>query len=147
MYSMWSQVESFEAELAELPGVHAITDVTGFGILGHGLEMARASGLTLRLNLADIPFLAKAEELAQQGFITGASVRNWASYGDGAVLPTGLPDWRRHLLTDPQTSGGLLVSCTPDTAPQVLELFARHGFADAAIVGRMEAGAAQVVVD
>jgi len=134
-------------ELAANADVHAITDVTGFGILGHGLEMARASGLTLRLKLADIPFLTKAEELAQQGFITGASGRNWASYGEAITLPQNMPEWQRMLLADPQTSGGLLVAASADKADALVEQVRAAGYPLASIVGSVEEGAAGIVVD
>lgn len=135
------------ADLAQDAAVHAVTDVTGFGILGHGLEMARGSGVTLKLRLADLPFLTQAERLAQEGRVTGASHRNWASYGEGAVLPAGLPDWQRHLLTDPQTSGGLLVSCAADRAEAVLAQIKGAGYPAARIIGAVEAGPARVVID
>jgi selenide,water dikinase len=134
-------------ELSQLAGVHALTDVTGFGLLGHGLELARGAQLTTRIDSSKLPLLPGVQALAEQGVFTGASTRNWASYGAHVQLAAGVSDAQRALLTDPQTSGGLLVSCTPDSVQQVLDLFARHGFGDAAIVGRMEAGAAQVVVD
>ncbi|RDW11672.1 selenide, water dikinase SelD, partial [Paracoccus thiocyanatus] len=108
------------ADLAKRADVHALTDVTGFGILGHGLEIARGAGLRLRLRLADLPLLSRAAELAQAGFTTGASTRNWAAYGAEVELPKGLADWQRALLTDPQTSGGLLVACAPGAADAVL---------------------------
>jgi selenide,water dikinase len=127
--------------------VHALTDVTGFGLLGHSLELARGAGLTARIDSRTLPVLPGVADFAAQGVFTGASTRNWASYGASVQLASGTSDAQRALLTDPQTSGGLLVSCTPETVQQVLDLFARHGFADAAVVGRMEAGAAQVVVD
>jgi selenide,water dikinase len=94
------------ADLAKDEAVHAMTDVTGFGLLGHALEMARGSGLALTIHTGALGFLTAAERLAQQGFVTGASGRNWASYGESVALPEGFPDWRRDLLTDPQTSGG-----------------------------------------
>ena len=134
------------ADLAKDADVHAITDVTGFGILGHGLEMARGSGATLRLNLAELPFLSPAGRLAQDGRVTGASHRNWASYGEGVVLPADLPDWQRHLLTDPQTSGGLLVSCKAGRAEVLLAQVKRAGYPSARIIGTVEAGPAKVVV-
>ena len=134
-------------ELSQLAGVHALTDVTGFGLLGHSLELARGASLTARIHSAQLPVLPGVQALAEQGVFTGASTRNWASYGASVQLAADISDAQRALLTDPQTSGGLLVSCTPETVDDVLALFARHGFADAAIVGRMEAGAAQVVVD
>ncbi len=92
--------------LAQDDDVHGITDVTGFGLLGHGLELARGGNVHVTIDQKRIPFLAKAEALAETGYITGASGRNWESYGDQVILPKGLPAWRRALLTDPQTSGG-----------------------------------------
>ncbi|QRG04504.1 selenide, water dikinase SelD [Xanthobacter dioxanivorans] len=134
------------AELAKDEDVHAMTDVTGFGILGHGLEMARGSGATLKLSAAALPLLAEAETLAQQGYITGASHRNWASYGAEVDLPEGTPDWRRHLLTDPQTSGGLLVSCAAEKADRLLGEIIAAGYPAAARIGTVEAGPGRVVV-
>jgi selenide,water dikinase len=134
------------AELAEDKDVHAITDVTGFGILGHGLEMARGSGLTLNIKAGEVPLLAQAEKLAQEGHVTGASHRNWASYGASVVLPAGIPDWRRHLLTDPQTSGGLLVACAPGRAAELVEKIKAAGYPAARVVGNSEAGEAKVRV-
>ncbi|MBQ0132434.1 MAG: selenide, water dikinase SelD [Comamonas sp.] len=134
-------------DLSTLPGVHALTDVTGFGLLGHSLELARGAQLTARLDSQALPVLPGVMALAEQGIFTGASGRNWASYGDAVQLSAQVSDAQRALLTDPQTSGGLLVSCTPESVDEVLAIFQRTGFADAQIVGRMEAGAAQVIVD
>lgn len=132
------------AELAKMPDVHAITDVTGFGLLGHGLEMARGSGVTLRIRLDDIPLLPDAAALAQKGFVTGASHRNWASYGNSVTLPRDLPEWRRHLLTDPQTSGGLLIACTRDKAASVTQFILDAGYPAARIIGHADAGPAAI---
>jgi len=132
--------------LAALDGVHALTDVTGFGLLGHTLEIARGSGLAAHLRLADLPWLPGVRELAGQGVITGASGRNWQAYGEGIELAAGLGEADRALLTDPQTSGGLLVSCRADAAPKVLEIFHSQGFGQAAVIGEMRAGAARVYV-
>jgi selenide, water dikinase len=132
--------------LAELSGVHALTDVTGFGFLGHLIEMARGSKLRARLRLADVPILSAAGHLAQQGFATGASDRNWESYRDAVMLPAGMPDWQLKLLTDPQTSGGLLVSCDRALAPTVLAIFQEHGFHHAAAIGEFEAGEPGIVI-
>jgi selenide,water dikinase len=126
--------------LAELPGVHALTDVTGFGLAGHALELARGAGLTVQIDWAQVPRLPGVEALVEQGFVTGASGRNWAGYGQDVMLATGLPTQAQALLTDPQTSGGLLVSCAPDSVEAVLEVFRAEGFAQAAVVGRTEAG-------
>ncbi len=134
-------------DLAQLPGVHALTDVTGFGLLGHTLELARGASLTAHIDAAALPLLPGVPALAAQGIVTGASGRNWASYGEQVQLASHISDVQRAVLTDPQTSGGLLVSCRPEAADQVLETFAHHGFGSASVIGKMLAGPAQVVVD
>ncbi|MCA1334799.1 selenide, water dikinase SelD [Pseudooceanicola marinus] len=126
-------------DLAALSGVHAMTDVTGFGLAGHGLEMARGSGVQAQIDWARVPLLSSARDLADAGNITGASGRNWASYGAQVTLD-GLSDLDRALVCDPQTSGGLLVSCAPEAVEEVLATFRQHGFDAAAPVGRMAAG-------
>src|SRR5690606_13048677 len=108
------------AELGKDDAVHAVTDVTGFGILGHALEMARGSNTGISLDYAALQFLKQAERLTQGGFVTGASTRNWASYGHDVRLPGDYPLWKQQLLTDPQTSGGLLVSCAPAEAERLV---------------------------
>jgi selenide,water dikinase len=128
--------------LAELPGVHAITDVTGFGLAGHALEMARGARLRARIDWPSVPLIVGVPGLARDGFITGASGRNWAGYGADVTLDADLPDVARDLLCDPQTSGGLLVSCSPDSVDAVLACFRDGGFADAAVIGRMDDGVA-----
>jgi selenide,water dikinase len=133
--------------LAELAGVHALTDVTGFGLLGHLLELARGAKLTARLDMERIPLLPGVAQLAHEGFFTGASGRNWDAYGLDVDLGASITDTQRVLLTDPQTSGGLLVSCDPGSVDEVLALFAREGFGHAAVIGRMEAGAPRVKVE
>jgi selenide,water dikinase len=134
------------ATLAEDRDVHGITDVTGFGLLGHGLEMARGSGLTLNIRQERIPLLSQAAALAQGGFSTGASRRNWASYGEDVVLPPELPAWRRDLLTDPQTSGGLLVACAPERAAEIRASIVAAGYPRAEIIGSAAAGSPVVSV-
>jgi selenide,water dikinase len=134
-------------DLAALPGVHAITDVTGFGLAGHALEMARGAKCEVQLDWASVPQLPGVRQLASQGFVTGASGRNWAGYGHDVVLPSQFAPEDQALLTDPQTSGGLLVACAPQAVDAVRATFARHGFADAAVVGRcMAAPQARLVV-
>ncbi|MGV9006412.1 MAG: selenide, water dikinase SelD [Brevundimonas sp.] len=133
-------------KLAGMAGVHAVTDVTGFGLLGHGLEMARGSNLTVEIEAAAAPLLDGVETLARDGMRTGASGRNWASYGEGVVLPDGFEDWRRDLLTDPQTSGGLLIAVAADQAGAVLDMVRGDGFDRAAVVGRVVEGPAVVRV-
>lgn len=135
-------------DLAALPGVHAITDVTGFGLAGHALEMARGAKANIEIEWSTVPRIAGVRALAAQGFVTGASGRNWAGYGAEVLLPDGFAPEDRALLTDPQTSGGLLVACDAASAGAVIEVFRRHGFEAAATVGRVTpaAGAARLVV-
>jgi selenide,water dikinase len=128
-------------ELAELPGVHALTDVTGFGLAGHALEMARGAGCEVRIHWPAVPQLEGVRALAAQGFVTGASARNWIGYGAEVTLPAGFAPEDKALLTDPQTSGGLLVACEPQAVDAVLAIFRRHGFEQAAAVGQVQAAA------
>ena len=132
--------------LAEMPGVHALTDVTGFGLLGHLLELARGAKLAAQLDMAKVPLLPGVLQLAHDGYFTGASGRNWDAYGKDVDLDAAISPAQQALLTDPQTSGGLLVSCDPSAVDEVLALFQREGFGEAAVIGRMEAGQARVRV-
>ena len=132
--------------LSEMDGVHALTDVTGFGLLGHLLELARGAKLTARLQMAAIPLLPGVEQLAHDGYFTGASGRNWDAYGKDVTLAATVTPAQQALLTDPQTSGGLLVSCDPASVDAVLALFAREGFEAAAVIGSMQAGPSRVDV-
>jgi selenide,water dikinase len=134
-------------EFSALDGVHAMTDVTGFGLLGHLLEMCRGSGLSARITSGDLPLLPGARVLAQSGIATGASNRNWQSYGKYVELAPQVEGWMQTLLTDPQTSGGLLVACAPTELDVVEAVFARHGFDRAAVIGQMMEGEAKVWVD
>lgn len=122
-------------DLAALEGVHAMTDITGFGLAGHALELARGAGCDLHVNWRNVPLLPGVRELAEAGFVTGASGRNWASYGEEVASASSFSDTDRALLTDPQTSGGLLVSCAPDAVEAVLATFARHSCKQAAVIG------------
>ena len=122
-------------ELAALDGVHALTDVTGFGLAGHALELARGARCQMRIDWASVPLLAGARDLAAQGFVTGASGRNWVGYGQDVALAAGFAAVDQALLTDPQTSGGLLVSCEASAVGDVLAIFRRHGFESAAVIG------------
>lgn len=146
MIASTTQLNTPGIALAGLDGVHAMTDVTGFGLLGHALEIARGSGLTAEIDANRLPWLPGVVDLASRGFITGASGRNWQSYGDNIDTDPSLSDTIRALLADPQTSGGLLVSCHEDVADQVLSTFRGQGFEYAAVVGRMHAGPARVSV-
>jgi selenide,water dikinase len=129
-------------DLAALPGVHALTDVTGFGLAGHALELARGAGCELHIDWPRVPQLPGVRDLAAAGIVTGASARNWASYGGEVALPEAFAAEDRALLTDPQTSGGLLVSCAPAAVAEVLAVFRRHGFESAAEIGEVAGPAA-----
>jgi len=132
--------------LADLAGVHAITDVTGFGLAGHALELARGAGLGVTIEWSKVPLLAGVVEMAKDGFVTGASGRNWAGYGVEAVLDPSLPAVARDLLSDPQTSGGLLVSCDPASVDDVMAIFRDQGFEAAAPIGVVREGVGLRVV-
>jgi len=134
-------------ELARLPGVHAMTDVTGFGLLGHLLEVCRGSRLGAHVNMSDVPLLRNVRAMAEAGLVTGASARNWASYGDEVRLLPHLESGCRDLLCDPQTSGGLLVACAPDAVADAMEIFASQGFTQAAVIGAMVDGEPGIRVD
>src|SRR3954463_12884224 len=132
--------------LAELAGVHALTDVTGFGLAGHLLEICRGSKLGAEIRFDSLPIIPEALEWAKQGVATGASGRNGKGYGGEVDLPSGAPDWMRKLLTDPQTSGGLLVSCAPEAVPATLQAFRQKGFNDARVIGKVYAGEPRMAV-
>ena len=140
MIATTTLLNSIGAVLARDESVHAVTDVTGFGLLGHGLEMARGSRLRLVLRAGDVPLLSQAAALSANGCVTGASHRNWSSYGHEVTMPAAMPEWRRHLLTDPQTSGGLLVAVAPECAQAVLATIRDAGYPAAAVIGYAEQG-------
>jgi selenide,water dikinase len=146
MIATMTQLNKIGAKLAQDSAVHAMTDVTGFGVLGHGLEMARGSGLQLALRAEALPLLPEAARLAGEGFVTGASKRNWDSYGHEAVLPAGFEPWQRDLLTDPQTSGGLLVACAAARADAILQEIRAAGYGSASIIGELCPGSGALVI-
>jgi selenide,water dikinase len=132
--------------LAELDGVHAMTDVTGFGLAGHLLEMCRGSGLGAQIGLDALPVIREAAEHLRAGIATGASMRNWASYGVDVSLPAGAAEWQRKLLTDPQTSGGLLIACAEDALGDVQAAIIAAQGGPGAVIGRLAAGPAMLGV-
>ncbi len=146
MIASTTQLNTPGKDLSGIDGVHAITDVTGFGLLGHTREMALGSGLRAHIDLSRVPFLPQVEALAANGFITGASGRNWAGYGSDVTLADHISEMQKALLCDPQTSGGLLVACASDSIDKVLALFQAQGFAQAAVIGELSAGAPGVEV-
>ena len=139
MIAVTTQLNTPGPELAALAGVHALTDVTGFGLAGHALELARGAHCTVCIDWARVPLLEGVRALAAQGMITGASGRNWAAYGKEIELPQGFAALDQALLSDPQTSGGLLVSCAPETVDAVMAIFRQHGFAAACEIGEIAA--------
>ena len=132
-------------DLARLDGVHAMTDVTGFGLAGHALEMARGSGCRLHVDWSAVPILEGARDLAAAGFVTGASGRNWTSYGGDVTVSRDMSAIDQALLCDPQTSGGLLVACDPSATGEVLDVFGRHGFG-ATVIGEAAPGRAGLAI-
>ena len=130
--------------LAAMPHVHALTDVTGFGLAGHLLEICRGSKLAAEVDFNALPVISEALDWLKQGVATGASDRNWKGYGHEVDFRG--EEWKRKLLTDPQTSGGLLVACAPEVQGEVLSLFHRHGFGQARAIGRLSSGTARITV-
>ena len=142
MLKWTTQLNTAGQGLSDMPAVHALTDVTGFGLAGHLLEMCRGARLGAEVSFEALPVIPEALDWVKQGVATGASERNWKGYGQDVDLPAGFAEWKRKLLTDPQTSGGLLVACAPDAVPQVLKAF--NG--DAAAIGRFASGAPRLRV-
>jgi len=132
--------------LSGMSAVHALTDITGFGLAGHLLEICRGSKLAAKVRFDALPLIPEALEWVKQGVATGASERNWAGYGHDVVLEEDFPAWQKNLLTDPQTSGGLLVACSPDSQNQILNIFKQQGFPDARVIGSLAAGPARITV-
>ena len=146
MLASTTQLNTPGIALGRMYRVHALTDVTGFGLLGHLLEICRGSHLSATVDFARLPLHPGVLDLAGAGLVTGASARNWAGYGDDVELAPAIDDAQKALLTDPQTSGGLLVACAPEAVADVLAAFRAEGFADAAEIGSMSAGPARVSV-
>lgn len=134
-----TQLNTPGPELAALDGVHALTDITGFGLAGHLLEMARGAQCVLQIDWSLVPLIDGVQALARAGIVTGASARNWDAYGLEVALPTGFSAADQALLSAPQTSGGLLVSCSSEAVDAVLAVFQRHGFGAAAEIGAVVA--------
>jgi selenide,water dikinase len=135
MIASTTQLNDVGADLAGMAGVHAVTDVTGFGLLGHLLEMCRSASLGAEVTLGQVPVFPGARTLAQEGIGTGAAKRNWASFGHEVDMAANAPEWQRGLLCDPQTSGGLLIACSAQSAPAVLDLLAKRKFEHASVIG------------
>ncbi|WP_293904340.1 selenide, water dikinase SelD [Phenylobacterium sp.] len=137
MIATTTQLNILGRDLPQLPGVHAVTDVTGFGLIGHAMEMAVGAGLVAEIDVEAPPLLPGVAQLVRAGVRTGASTRNWESYGEQVQELVGVSHWRRDLLTDPQTSGGLLIAVAPDAVGTVLNAARDRGFEHATVVGRL----------
>ena len=146
MVDTTTKLNSIGADLAELPEVNAVTDVTGFGLVGHLFELCEGAGLTAVLDWEKLPILPHALGYAQKGYNPGAANRNWDSFGADVTVPDDMDQWKRNLLTDPQTSGGLMVSCAPEHADAIVKLFHDQGYGHASVIGAMSAGAPHVTV-
>jgi selenide,water dikinase len=146
MIASTTQLNTPGKALANIDGVHALTDVTGFGLLGHAREMALGAKLRARIKMASVPLLPAVEQLATEGHITGASARNWAGYHQDITLDPMITSVQQALLTDPQTSGGLLVACADDVVADVIKLFHAQGFAHVAVIGELQHGTPGVEV-
>jgi selenide,water dikinase len=138
MIASTTQLNTPGPALACLDGVHAMTDVTGFGLLGHLVEICKGSNVSAVLDYATLPLLPNVLDYAAKGCVTGASERNWKGYGQHVELDAArFGDTERALLTDPQTSGGLLISCAPEVVTEVLSIFLQQGFSHAAVIGEV----------
>jgi selenide,water dikinase len=146
MIASTTQLNTPGPALACLDGVHAVTDVTGFGLAGHLLEVCKASNVTANLDFSALPILPNVLDYARAGFVTGASVRNLQSYGERLTLAEPLGEAERMLLADPQTSGGLLVACTPEAVTEVLSIFLQQGFDRASVIGEVTEGLPAIIV-
>jgi selenide, water dikinase len=146
MIASTTQLNTPGTRLGTMDDVHALTDVTGFGLLGHALEIAKGSGAAARIDWKSVPLLENALEFAREGILTGASGRNWSGYGARIQLGAAIGEAERAVLTDPQTSGGLLVACAPQACDAVIEVFRSEGFAHPAVIGEIVAGASEVWV-
>lgn len=146
MVESTTKLNSVGADLAALSEVNALTDVTGFGLCGHMYEFCKGANLSATIVWDKLPLLDTVSDYAQKGYNTGAADRNWDSFFNHVVTPDGLPQWKKNILMDPQTSGGLLVSCPPEAADAVLKVFHGSDFEHASIIGSLSEGEAKVSV-
>ena len=140
MIALTTKLNKPGVALSQLDGVHALTDVTGFGLAGHLLEMARGSHLKAQVDWDAIPVIQEAIKHVKSDIFTGASTRNWAGYGNEIELANDIGLWQQNVLTDPQTSGGLLIACAPEQEAQVLAILNADGFNSAKKIGQFVSG-------
>jgi selenide, water dikinase len=146
MIDSTTKLNAVGADLAALPEVNALTDVTGFGLCGHMYEFCAGANLAATIEWDKLPMLDTVLDYAQKGYNTGAAGRNWESFKENVVIPDGMEQWQKNLLMDPQTSGGLMVSCSPESADKILKTFHDAGFDHASVIGELSEGAAKVTV-
>ena len=146
MVKSMTQLNAVGSEMTGVAGVHAMTDVTGFGLLGHLLEMCQGASIGAELAFTALPLFNQAQRLAEMGIGTGGAKRNWSSYGHEVELPPDAPEWWRGLLCDPQTSGGLLIACSSESVPQALELLRSRNFHGARVIGEFSGAEPRVRV-
>ena len=140
MIALTTKLNKPGVALSQLDSVHALTDVTGFGLAGHLLELCRGAKLSAQIQWDSIPVVSEAVKLVKEGTFTGASPRNWFGYGHEISMAPHLSEWQQNLLSDPQTSGGLLISCSPEATEQVLDILRADGFAHAQKIGQFVQG-------
>jgi selenide,water dikinase len=146
MIALTTKLNKPGVALSQLDSVHALTDVTGFGLAGHLLELCRGAKLSAQIQWDAIPVIAEAVKLVKEDIFTGASPRNWLGYGHEIQMASHLSTWQQNLLSDPQTSGGLLISCSPESTEQVLEMLRTDGFTQAQTIGHFVEGSGISVV-
>ena len=146
MLAVTTQLNKPGPVLACLSAVHALTDVTGFGLLGHLWEICKGSQVAANVDFSRLPLLPSVLQMAETGIVTGASGRNWESYGQHVVLSENLRDYHQAVLSDPQTSGGLLVSCAPEAATEILAVLLQQGFPRSCVIGEIVDGAPNITV-
>jgi len=140
MIALTTKLNKPGVALSQLDSVHALTDVTGFGLAGHLLELCRGAKLSAQIQWDSIPVVSEAVKLVKEGIFTGASPRNWLGYGHEIQLASHIEDWQQNLLSDPQTSGGLLISCSREATEQVLNILSADGFTQARVIGQFVQG-------
>lgn len=123
--------------MAETADIHACTDVTGFGFLGHALEMAEGSGVGMRIDASSVPFFPEIWSFVKEGIIPGGLIRNRKFREKQIDVGSGCPNWLIDIFFDPQTAGGLLIALAPDAAKSLLCRMHEAGIDEAAIVGEV----------
>ena len=125
------------SELMQEVGVHACTDVTGFGLLGHACQLVKSNQISIKIRLDSVPFFAEVDEFAKMGLCPAGLYRNKEYYFDIVGFSSRVPDFTKDVLFDPQTSGGLLISLAPEAAELLMVKLKEADISDAAIIGEV----------